>query len=44
MRVLVTLSELNGRQVVKLVGKVKPVELHEASLVANYAPAGIYLV
>jgi hypothetical protein len=43
-RVTVTLYDLNGRQVAKLLDEVKPAGLHEVGWVANNAPTGVYLV
>ena len=43
-RVNVTLYDLNGRQVAKLVDEVRPAGSHEVGWVANSAPSGIYLV
>ena len=43
-RVLVTLTDMNGRQIAKLVDEVKPAGTFEVSWVATNAPAGIYLV
>jgi hypothetical protein len=43
-RVLVTLFDMNGRQVAKLVDEVKPAGSFEVGWVATNSPAGIYLV
>jgi predicted outer membrane repeat protein len=43
-RVNVTLYDLNGRQVARLVDEIKPAGFHEVGWVANNAPSGIYLV